>query len=156
MKRILIFSDTHGNIDGCLNIIKNTPSVSAVLHAGDCVRDAEGIEAAFPSLKVYYVKGNNDFFTRAPASLLIPIGGKRIYLTHGHEQRVKYEFNYTTLTERAETVNADLAVFGHTHEPYTGYAGKMILLNPGSALFTRTYAVAEIDGDTLKTAILNM
>ena len=156
MKRILIFSDTHGNIDGCLNIIKNTPDVSAILHAGDCVRDAEGIEAAFPSIKTYYVKGNNDFFTRAPASMLIPTAGKRIYLTHGHEQRVKYEYQYTTLAERGEAANADLIVFGHTHEPYTGYKGKMILLNPGSALFTRTYAVAEIDGDTLKTAILNM
>lgn len=156
MKRILVFSDTHGNIDGCIDIIKKTPSVSAVLHAGDCVRDAEGLEAAFPSLKIYYVKGNNDFFTRAPSSMLIPIDGKRIYLTHGHEQRVKYEFHYTTLANRGEDVNADLVVFGHTHEPYTGYIGKMTLLNPGSALFTRTYAVVEIENGKLKTAILDI
>ena len=156
MERILVFSDTHGSIDRCLDIIKNTPSVSAVLHAGDCVRDAEAIEAAFPSLKLYYVKGNNDFFTRAPASLLIPIGGKRIYLTHGHEQRVKYELRYTTLAQRGKDIGVDLIVFGHTHEPYTGYVENMTLLNPGSALFTRTYAVVESEGDKLKTAILDI
>lgn len=35
MKKILIFSDTHGDINRCLDIIEKADSVSAIFHAGD-------------------------------------------------------------------------------------------------------------------------
>lgn len=156
MKKILIFSDTHGYTNQCIDIIKETDVVSTVIHAGDYVRDAEDLASIFPNIPMYYVKGNNDIFSDAPMKMNIEIGGKRIFITHGHEYRVKYEADYRTLVEKGRAENADLTVFGHTHIPYTSYEGKMTVINPGSVIFSKTYAVAEIDGDRLKTRIVNI
>ncbi len=156
MKKILIFSDTHGYIDNCISAINNSDIVSAVIHAGDNTRDAEDLISIFPNIPVYYVCGNNDWYSRAPMEMTVELGGKRIYITHGHEFNVKYEHDYRTLVNHGHAVNADLTVFGHTHKPYTAYEGNMIVLNPGSVRFTRTYAIAEIDGDKLMTKIVDI
>lgn len=156
MKKILIFSDTHGYIDDCISIINSTDIVSAVIHAGDYTRDAEDLISIFPNIPVYYVKGNNDFYTSAPMNFTLKAGVKNIFITHGHEYHVKYEADYRTLAEKAKEAGADLAIFGHTHIPYTAYTGKLTLLNPGSVRFSKTYAIAEIDGNNLKTKIIDI
>lgn len=156
MKKILIFSDTHGYTDSCINTIIDTKDVIAVIHAGDCVRDAEDLSSIFPDIPIRYVKGNNDFYTNAPMDMTIEIGGKRIFVTHGHAYNVKYESSFRTLVEKGHDINADLVIFGHTHKPYIAYEGNMTVINPGSAAFTRTYAIVEIDGDKLTTRILDI
>lgn len=156
MKRILIFSDTHGYTDPCISIINNTPDVAAVIHAGDCVSDAEDLTYIYPRMNILYVKGNNDLFSRAPSFLVTQIEGACIYITHGHEQRVKYDYTYRTLRSAAAKYKPHLVVFGHTHEPYTGYEDGFITLNPGSVRFTRTYAVAEIEDGKVSTQILDL
>ncbi|MCC8169614.1 MAG: metallophosphoesterase family protein, partial [Oscillospiraceae bacterium] len=84
------------------------------------------------------------------------VGGKRIFITHGHQYRVKYEHDFRTLAYRAAALNADLVVFGHTHTPHTSYVGSMTIINPGSISYSHTYAVAEIDGNNLKTEIIKL
>ena len=156
MKRILILSDSHGDTNRCINIInKFEGQLDAIIHAGDCVRDAEDLTYIFPDIPMHYVRGNNDIFTTAPGDLLVESSGVRIFITHGHDYRVKYELKYTTLAEKAKKVGADLCVFGHTHMPYTDFVGNMIILNPGSIRFGGTYAVAEIENGKVKTAILD-
>ena len=44
---------------------------------------------------------------------------------------------------------ADLAVFGHTHIPFYENSGNLILLNPGSIKYTRTFGIIEIDGSKI-------
>ena len=156
MKRILIFSDTHNSINPCIRLLTDMKDVDAVIHAGDCASDAEDLHYAFPDIPIYYVRGNNDLLSGAPDRLTVTIGGKKILIVHGHIERVKYDLSLSTLTEKGEKANADLVVFGHTHMPRTEYRGKMIIINPGSVRFTRTYAVAEIEDDVLKTAIVNI
>lgn len=155
MKRILIFSDTHNDINLCIRILTKIKDVDAIIHAGDTASDAEDLHYAFPDIPMYSVRGNNDFLSRVPDKLTVTIGGKKILIVHGHNERVKYDLSLSALTEKGEAANADLVVFGHTHEPRTEYRGKMIILNPGSVRFTRTYAVAEIEDDVLKTAIVD-
>ncbi|MCD8391122.1 MAG: metallophosphoesterase [Firmicutes bacterium] len=154
MSKLLIFSDTHGETAPCVDIILSSRGIDGIIHAGDCVRDAEDLEAAFPSIPIYYVRGNNDFFTRAPMSLNLEIGGARVYVTHGHMQNVKHELTLRTLKNEAR--GAALVVFGHTHQPITEYDGEMTILNPGSTLFSRTYAEAEITNGKVKTRILTL
>lgn len=156
MAKVLIFSDTHGYTDPCIEIIKSTPNVDAIIHAGDYTRDAEDLEYIFPDKQIFYVKGNNDFLSRAPSELTVIIGGARIFITHGHEQRVKYESSYGTLRSHAAKAKPDLVVFGHTHTPYTGYEDGFITLNPGSVPFSKTYAVAQIENGKVKTQILDI
>ena len=156
MKRILILSDSHGDTNRCINIInKFENQLDAIIHAGDCVRDAEDLTYNFPDIPIHYVRGNNDIFTTAPSDLIVETGGVRIFITHGHDYRVKYELRYTTLAEKAKSVNADLCVFGHTHIPYTDFVGSMTIINPGSIRFGGTYAIAEIENGKVKTAILD-
>ena len=154
MKKILIFSDTHGDINRCLDIIEKADSVSAIFHAGDYTGDAEDLESIYPNIPIYYVKGNNDYFSKAPSHMLVTIDGVKIFITHGHEQNVKYEYEFMTLRKAAEKYDPDLIIFGHTHIPYTDYKGKATLLNPGSIRYTGTYAEAEIENGKLKTKII--
>lgn len=151
--RILIFSDTHGDINGCISVIDAVKKVDMLLHAGDCARDAEDLACLYPNIPLHFVAGNNDLFTNAPDDLLIHAGEKKIFLTHGHQERVKWEHTYETLAEKAKSKYADLVVFGHTHVPYTGYAGNLMIFNPGSMRYGGTYGVCEIDDGRLKTAV---
>lgn len=156
MKRLLIFSDTHHSINSCIKIIEETKPLSAVIHAGDCVEDAEDLKSIFPNIPIHYVKGNNDYFSSAPNSLCVNCGSKKIFIVHGHEQRVKYEPSLSSLIRAGEEREADLVVFGHTHMPCTEYHGKMTIINPGSVTYSGTYAIAEIDGDVIKTRIIKI
>ncbi len=156
MKRILILSDSHGDTNRCMNIInKYENQLDAIIHAGDCVRDAEDLSFIYPDIPIHYVRGNNDIFTTAPGDLIVDISGVRVFITHGHDYRVKYELRYTTLAKRAQAVGAKLCVFGHTHIPHTDFSGEMTILNPGSVRFGGTYAIAEIENGKVKTAILD-
>ncbi len=156
MKKILIFSDSHGDINRCLDIINSCDNLYAVIHAGDYANDAEDLQSIYSDLPIYYVKGNNDFFSSAPSYTTVIVDGVRIYITHGHEQRVKYESDYRTLRGAAEKENADIAVFGHTHIPYTSYDCGLTMINPGSIRFSATYAVAEIENGMTKINIMEL
>ncbi len=153
MKKILVLSDTHRSVGAAADIIRSMPDISAILHAGDCTCDAEELRELFPKIPIYYVRGNNDWFSDAPDSLVIKIGGTTIFLTHGHNERVKHELTLSTLIKRGENCGADLIVFGHTHKAYNDPSGKIAVLNPGSITYGGTYATAEIDGGRIKTAI---
>ena len=155
MKKVLIFSDTHGFTDPCMRIIERSRP-DAIIHAGDCTRDAEDLNYIYPDIPIYYVNGNNDFFSTAPMKMTVIIEGARIFIAHGHEQRVKYESDYRTLRAAAANANASLIVFGHTHIPYTSYDYGVTMINPGSVRFSGTYAVAEIDNGKIKTKILDI
>lgn len=155
MKRILIFSDSHGNVNRCEDIINNfDQKIDMIIHAGDYTRDAEDIESVYDNIDVRYVRGNCDIFSNASSDIVFEVEGATVFVTHGHDYRVKYESNYGTLVRRAQQLGADLCVFGHTHIPHTDYIGKLTLLNPGSIGFGGTYAVAEIDNGSVKTKIL--
>ncbi len=151
--RILVFSDTHGNIEPVLNILRTINGIDACIHCGDILKDCYRIETEFPELDFYYVCGNNDYSNSVPKDLTLTFENKKIFVTHGHLYRVK-----TTLSElRKKTENGyDLVLYGHTHIPNTVYHSSGIILNPGSFNYiSPTYAVVEIENNKLKTAILN-
>ncbi len=153
MKRILVFSDSHGDIDLCIDAVSRIPA-DMIIHAGDYVRDAEKLTARFPDKDIRYVQGNNDLWAKAPKELIIEEDGVRIFVVHGHEQRVKYEMNYSTMAKAARERDCSMAVFGHTHIQYEGETDGVKLLNPGSTLFGGTYAIIEIENGSAKTCIM--
>lgn len=153
MKRILVFSDTHGDINLCINAINRIPA-DIILHAGDYVRDAEDLISIFPDKDIRYVQGNNDLFTNAPRMLKFEVEGVNILVIHGHEQHVKYELNYNTMVRFAKENGCDVAVFGHTHIPHDSISDGVLLLNPGSARFDGTYAIIEIENGRPSACIM--
>ncbi len=127
--KILVVSDSHGDAEAvCRAVERERPRM--LLHLGDGWRDVDELRLSFPDLPVEQVPGNCDFRSGEPAERLILIGGKRIFLCHGHTLGVKYDLSrllYTAL-ERG----ADAALFGHTHQPYVDIVQGVVLLNPGS------------------------
>lgn len=153
--RILVFSDTHGMIDSAIATIHRIGAVDMILHAGDVSSDAEDLSYIFPEIPVRYVSGNCEM-SRVQSELIVEADGKKIYLTHGHLHNVKYESGYSTLIKKAKETGADIAVFGHTHKPICHNFGDFILLNPGSARYSSTYGVIEIEDGKIGAAVLDM
>ena len=151
--RILVFSDTHGNIRGALEVLKAVNKVDMVLHAGDNVTDAQALSYVFDKIPFHYVRGNNDYFSDAENDKVVIAGDKTIFLTHGHYYNVKSTLR--RLSARAAVAGADLAVFGHTHKGFDGYVEGAHIFNPGAMGFGEmSYGVIEIEEDKLKTAVI--
>ena len=155
--RILIFSDTHGDIKDPEAVINNIVGVEAVIHCGDCLRDAEILRDKFPKIKFYSVSGNCDI-DRTSEELMLELGGKRIFVTHGHRYAVKIEkeFDYPTVTKKGKDMGADAVLFGHTHIAYNNNKGDIIVMNPGSIKSMATYGVIEIENGVMKSAIMSL
>lgn len=106
-----------------------------IIHLGDHYDDGEALHEEFPHILLYQVPGNCDRY-RAPIHareiLIMPIGGVRFYITHGHIHRVKQVLGL--LMRDARAANADIALFGHTHEAYCRQEEDGLwVMNPGSA-----------------------
>ena len=153
--RILVFSDSHKQIDACAMVIERIMGVDMVLHAGDHASDCMELEKMFPDIEFKYVAGNCDFAV-APSEMTVDAEGKRIFLTHGHGYAVKYDYDYRTIIDKGASENADLVVFGHTHVPVCDFSKTPPILNPGSIKHSGTYGVIEIEEGKLKACICNV
>ena len=132
--KILILGDTHAQDDIFLRILAAEKEYDAVLHTGDF----EGSEFVYRELSdapLYAIAGNNDFFTDAPYERLLELEGCRIFMTHGH--RYHLEKGYSEVCREALKRKAEIAVFGHSHEPVAEYCKGVLMLNPGSTSWPR-------------------
>ncbi len=147
--KILVISDTHGDINRAEEAIRINKGINLIIHLGDYFRDAQKLSSLFPAIPIEYIYGNSDFMIEdVPAEKMLEVGGKRIFITHGHRYSVKWD--YDKLYKRAEELHADLLLFGHTHIPDIIEKGKYCVLNPGSTSDPRddceeTYAIIDID-----------
>ena len=153
--RILVLSDSHENIEN-MRIAVTRTQPELILHLGDLVRDAEELKTQFPAIPLMQVEGNCDSYDMhyAPLWQIYEAEGHRIFFTHGHHYRVKYDLLH--LCYAAAEQNAELALFGHTHLPLCEKVGGLTLLNPGSIGGGKhpSYAVIEASEADLKTNIL--
>ncbi|MGN1369032.1 MAG: metallophosphoesterase family protein [Aristaeellaceae bacterium] len=148
--RGLILSDIHGEVTGLQWLLeevwKQTGPIDAYFCLGDGVRDFDNAEAFIrrrdEHAAMYAVRGNCDFTAAHPDRLVVPFGGLKIYMTHGHIHRVKSTLDYLTSAARAE--GADIALYGHTHRANVEYTTPW-LINPG-AVENDCCAVLEVEG----------
>lgn len=127
--KIGVISDTHGRLGQMKSIVEAMSGVELILHAGDFYEDSKRISDA-TGIRVVGVVGNCDYLVKGPTEELLSVAGKRIYLSHGHIYHVKKE--YSLLVERSKSLDADIAVFGHTHTPVIFEKKGILFLNPGS------------------------
>lgn len=126
--RILIIGDTHGHPESVEKAVETAGEIDLLIHTGDGWGDTDVLPAEIDRVRV---TGNCDRGVKGEAERVLEMEGRRIYVTHGHKYHVKYDLNrlyYRALEERA-----DIAIFGHSHERVGEQAGKVLLLNPGSA-----------------------
>lgn len=129
-----VVSDTHRDETALKKVVEEIKNLDVVIHLGDNVADAEEIKDLINN-KIVYVKGNCDIMANEPTELIEEFHGVRILITHGHKYNVK-----NTLTElkyRAQQLEADIALFGHTHISEISFEDGIWLINPGSAALPR-------------------
>ena len=145
MTRLGIVSDSHGRGVWLERWLKRCQQekYDAVFHLGDYDSDAQWLEGRL-EMPLISVAGNCDMFSPKPDMARAAYGIHRIVAVHGHRQGVKQ--GYERLSYYAEEQNATIALFGHTHTPFAGWVGGVILINPG-ALLDGLYAELILDGD---------
>ncbi|MBP3312249.1 MAG: metallophosphoesterase [Butyricicoccus sp.] len=133
--KILVFSDSHGRTIDMYGLIE-AEDPDAVIHLGDHYEDACDLRRSYPNIPVYAVRGNNDFEPDAPLFSVIAPEGVRMYLTHGHRDRVGWT-NTGFVSDRAAEHGCVLALYGHTHLRHDAMEGSVRVMNPGSISMPR-------------------
>lgn len=132
--RIGVISDTHMPRRGKTLpgfVLEAFADIEMILHAGD-INDWSVLRELNQLAPTTAIAGNTD----SPAvtdilgqSVTLELAGFRVGLTHGH-----LGSGETTPRRALSTFpDADVVVFGHSHQPYNQMHGNKLLLNPGSA-----------------------
>jgi len=156
--RILVISDTHGEVDKARDVIESSGKIDLVIHLGDYFRDAQKLEEFFPDIPFEYIYGNSDFMIGdTPSEKLLEYKGKRIFITHGHKYSVKWD--YEKLYGKAKDMKADILLFGHTHVADIIEREGYTIVNPGSISDSRdgegeSYAIIDLDDKKIKPEIV--
>lgn len=152
--RVLVVSDVHGKLNLLREAIEAQPTARDVIFLGDGLRQVEDVMELYPDRTFYTVPGNCDFGAKGIPVRQETFGGKRFYFTHGHLHDVKYTLY--RLDMAAREAGADIALFGHTHNPYEEYAGGLYLFNPGSLGYDYSYGYVDIVGGGIRTAVVKL
>ena len=151
MSKILIFSDTHGNVNDAIHIIRSSADLDMFFHLGDHIDDAHMIHKR-TKLPYEAVAGNMDMPMSDPRIKIVDIESVKVLLTHG--DKFKVNSGILMLEKEAEARNADIVCFGHTHRAFEEWKGKRLFLNPGSLLGDRkTFGILKINGDKVEYSL---
>ena len=147
MKKLLVFSDSHGNVANMAYTVR-LEQPDGILHLGDLVRDAQRLGEQFPQIPLLFVPGNCDGRrSDLPQERVFTQEGCRIMMAHGHQYHVK--MGRSAAESAARQAGANILLFGHTHEPVCEFERGLWIVNPGSAgsLAAATYAVICLEKD---------
>ncbi|MCU1372203.1 MAG: Phosphoesterase [Ilumatobacteraceae bacterium] len=157
---VLVVADTHLDADSLDRMPPEVwalaDSADVILHAGDVV-DQAVLDALAARTPTHAVLGNNDhgLVGTLPDTLEVVLGGVRVAMVHdsgptaGRARRMARRFP-----------DADVVVFGHSHQPVVEAAeAGPLLLNPGSPTHRRrqpvhTVAWLDLAGGTVRRADL--
>lgn len=150
---ILVLSDSHGISPALRSVLAMHRGIDYIFFLGDGLGDIDRCGIA-DNTALVTVKGNCDFGLPGENEALLPVGGVKFLLCHGHRNHVKYM--YADYVKYAASKGADVALFGHTHVPYLEYLGEgkpSYLFNPGSIGAPDggkpSFGLISIDGDKL-------
>lgn len=152
--KLLILSDSHGAVDNMALAVR-LEEPDAVLHLGDCWRDACDLRELFPGLPLYQVGGNCDRYAWQPdleERMITSFCGNIFYMLHGHQYGVKNGLLRLELAAREAGARAML--FGHTHSAYAEQVDGILFFNPGACSGNcPTYGVIWVENQSLTWTI---
>lgn len=153
--RIVVLSDSHGDVSNVNRILMSQSKAEIVFFCGDGEDDIETAKNNFPEKMFIPVKGNCDWGKKLPTTDFFTAEGKKIMVTHGHNYNVK--FTYSEVIQTAKNNGCDILLFGHTHSSFTDYDDGLYIMNPGSAHgYNATYGIIDITPRGIVTNILNL
>ena len=162
MTRILVLADTHLNHWAGLSpaVVREVAEADWVVHCGDFTGPDLLEELERRSRKLAAVYGNTDGTAirhRLPDKLVLDIAGLKIAVIHpswggppwGLEKEIAGVFP-----------QADIILYGHTHEPEKLWRNHTLLLNPGQGYATvgypATYGLLNIADGAIEAKILEV
>ncbi len=155
--KILVISDTHGELGKFYEVYRGIDKVDIVVHLGDYEQDALDIGKNIDA-EVKFVKGNMDgAMTKEDSSDFLKTEAGVFLLTHGHVDGVNIDIN--NLVYRAKEQECRGVLFGHTHRAYMENLDDFLILNPGSITKPRdgsdgSYAIVTILGEKVDSEII--
>ena len=156
--RVLIISDSHGRKSAIEETIEAQKEANHIFFLGDCTDDIEDYTFLYPDRTFHIVAGNCDGYSQYKSVDFITLNGKKLLFTHGHIYCVKSGLE--KLKAAANTENADIILFGHTHLAITEYDEGRYFVNPGSlshgSTGFRSYAVIDILENGIKPIIVKI
>lgn len=144
--RVLVFSDSHGDLNSMRQAISAQPDAESAVFLGDGAKNFEACKELLNGKRIYAVKGNNDFYCEYPKNMIITENGTNIFITHGHYEYVKSGLQ--RLLSETKKNCCTLALYGHTHIQKTDYADGIHLFCPG-ALKSGEYGVVDLTDNGL-------
>ncbi|WP_427340270.1 metallophosphoesterase [Caloranaerobacter sp. DY30410] len=148
--KLIVLSDTHGNINSILREINKIENIDLLIHLGDYSKDVDKLREML-KVDIINVRGNCDFYDyNTKEEEIIQVKGKKILLTHGHRYNVKFGIN--NLYYRSKELGVDIALFGHSHVPVLLKHDGVLFFNPGSPTqprggSKRSYGILDIDDE---------
>ena len=142
--RILVMSDSHGNVPLALQACDMAGTFDALFHLGDGGEDADILAHAL-DVRVVLVAGNCDIGSASPRELLLECEGKKLLMMHGDACGVKSGLGM--LEKRAREAGVDAVLFGHTHRATVTTLSGILAVNPGTLARTaqqKSFAILEI------------
>lgn len=154
MTKLLILSDSHGMLNYMRDAVRRYRP-QAVFHLGDHCADADALSREI-GIPLISVRGNCDYYARERAEQWeCEFDGVRILAVHGHQYGVK--MGLLRLRYAALERDAQLVLFGHTHQPCCQQEGDLWMVNPGACGGYRpTCALIETENGSLNCRIIDL
>lgn len=145
--KALVISDNHGDVK-ILQTVKDEfgDQVDVMVHCGDSELPSDS--SAMAHFKA--VKGNNDWGQSYPGQLNFTLMGTNFLVVHGDHDQVNYSL--TPLMLKSQSLGAQVACYGHTHQLAVSMEDGILFINPGSISLPRgeyarlggTFAIVDI------------
>ncbi|MCX7023308.1 MAG: metallophosphoesterase [Spirochaetes bacterium] len=151
--KLLVVSDTHGDVRYLAAVLKRLKDVDLVIHCGDGAGDMERARHYGVSTPPYIqVHGNTDPAGSFPGITVASAASRRILVSHGHH--LVSGDSIQSFVCAAKEAGAHAFFFGHTHVPFLERSDGVLVLNPGSLSRPRggyeaSFAVADVPEDPL-------
>jgi len=150
--KLAVFSDAHHNIETMKSSVKELENIDYLIYAGDGLDKILASEIP-EKFNLLAVPGNCDNIADYPKERIIDWGDVKIFLTHGKRYRIKWGLD--NLYYKAQEVEADIVIFGHTHCRYAEKKNNILFFNPGSISQPRdnkepSYGLLEIKNSEIK------
>ncbi len=152
--KILIISDTHGDLRNLREVLDIEKPIDNLLHLGDFLHDDDEIRA-LADCACAFVRGNCDYFSDERDFRDFGLLGHTVHMEHGH----MLPYGFDKIAARAKSLGADILLYGHTHVPLSVRQSGVYIVNPGSLSRPRqadrrpSYVILTIDTENINFEI---
>lgn len=164
-----IISDSHDNLVALRAVLKEltTHGIEMLIHLGDIISPfaVKLMKDLLPGIKVVAVRGNNDGDVHQIGSLfnqygwvfkseptIVELNRKKVLLVHGYGDA---ETTRMLIDALARSLDVNLILYGHTHQPHVEQISNKLVINPGEVcgLLTGNVSYAVVDLSSMRAEI---